>query len=182
MNKIMVAIFLFLAGWANVVYGVDDKAFGWKPVVDTQGKIVGMSNTGEQGGVLTLTCDAKSKRLKADYHFGGTSYDFYIFRRFGVVDMTKSDMDGKFYVGAGLTRQSDVYYNITTADKAFAIARFPVGSKAIWDHAISTQAPMGPQLLQEGDEVFLAGDDYQQYVKALSLNCPVNENTETSVF
>ena len=183
MKKIVVVAFaLALIGFANVVYAVADKDFGWKPVVDESGKIIGMNNKGEQGGLLTVTCNIPTKKLKMTYHYGTKDFDFYLFRRFGVVNMTNADVDGKFYVGAGMTRQSDVYYNLANADKAFSIARWPVGSKAIWDHAVASESPTGPDLKQEGDENFLAGDGWKAYLKALDANCPINPKATVAVF
>lgn len=180
MKKIVAA--LILALFAFSAYAVADKDFGWKPVVDNGGKIIGMSNKGEQGGLLKLSCDIATKKLKMEYHYGKKDFDFYLFRKFGMVDLTHNDTDGKFYVGAGITRQSEVYYNVMNADKAFTVARWPVGSKLIWDHAVKTQSPTGPEITQEGDEVFLAGDGWKPYLKALDANCPINPNSTAAVF
>lgn len=182
MKQIVIAFVVALLGFVNIAHAENGKEYGWKPVVDTAGKITGMSNVGEQGGVLTLTCDVATKNLKMNYRFGGNDYDFYLFRKFGAVALDKPNQEGLFYVGAGLTTQSEVYYVVLNSNKAFTVARFPIGSKAQWDHAAASKSPVPPQLIQEGDEVFLAGDEWKPYLKALDANCPIRTNSNAAIF
>lgn len=182
MKKIVIAVALCLIGFSSIAYGAPDKEYGWMPVVDNKGKITGMTNQGEKGGQLTLTCDVATKHLKVNYRFGGNDYDFYLFRKFGTTELTKPNQEGIFYVGAGMTPQSEVYYVVLNSDKAFTIARFPLGSKAMWDHAVTSQDPAGPKIIQEGDEVFLAGDGWKPYLKALDANCPISPSADKAIF
>lgn len=101
MKQFVIAFVVALLGFVNIAHAENGKEYGWKPVVDTAGKITGMSNVGEQGGVLTLTCDVATKNLKMSYRFGGNDYDFYLFRKFGAVEMDKPNQEGIFYVGPG---------------------------------------------------------------------------------
>lgn len=181
----LLKVFLFaLIGFAFVAHGASltDADYGWKSVIDKNGKITGLSNIGEQGGLLKVTCNADTHRLKVTYSFGKQEYDMFVFRKFGVVDMKQPGSDGKFFYGTGMTTQAVVYFNVLTADKAFTIARFPIGSKVIWDNAIKNKAANAPEIKQEGDENFLAGEGWKATLRSMSTDCPFNANDEDGIF
>jgi hypothetical protein len=182
MKKFIIALTIALVGFANIAYGSTDMDYGWKPVVNAEGKTVGMSNVGEQGGLLNLVCDVKSHNLKLTYSMGATVYDMFVFRKFGITNMNESGNAGKFVVGTGTTSQADVFYNVLVSDKAFVIARFPIGSKSAWDKAVATNAANGPDIRQEGDETFLAGDTWKPLLKSLSVECPFKADDKTPIF
>lgn len=143
-------------------------------------KITGMYNVGEQGGVVSLVCNAKTHKLVMTYSHNGKIYDMFVFRKFGVIKMDSNDTAGKFFVGSDTVSQADVYYNVMNADKSFTIARFEVGSKAKWD--IAVKAGSIPEIRQEGDEQFLVGDDWKKLLGALSIDCPFNGTDVTPIF
>lgn len=181
MKKIylMVVLFVSLTMFATVAQA---RTYGWEPLLDSKGSQIGMQNVGEQGGFLTLSCDTKTHKLKMTYSMGSDVYDFFIFRKYGVIDVTGTDRAGKFYVGSDLTSQGDVYYNVMNADKAFAISRFEKGSKAKWELSVQSKSPTPPTLKQEGEETFLVGDDWKKLLKPLAVQCPVNFQPDQPIF
>jgi hypothetical protein len=181
MNKFIIACIISLFGFA-VTTQAAEREFGWQPSINSEGKTVGMFNVGESGGLLNLVCDAKTHKLKMSYSVGSKVYDMFIFRKFGVTDMTDTTTAGKFFVGSMMTTQGDVYYNVMNADKAFSIAFFPVGSKAKWDKAVSEQSTTGPEIEQEGTEMFLTGETTKVLLKTLTTDCPVNFEPKEPVF
>lgn len=183
-NIVAIAIAVGLIFFATVAQAKTDEDFGWKAIVDHKGVIMSLSNIGDQGGLLTLTCDVKTHKLNMVYSTSdNTVYDMFVFRKFGVADMTTNDDAGKFIVGGGVTSQGSVYYNVLNANRAFVIARMPVGSKALLNKAVKNNDPEAvKQITQEGDEYFVAGDDVKRLLGALSVDCPVNSNSKDPIF
>lgn len=154
---------------------VPQKDMGWHVTVkDANGKITAMAATGEQGGQLTFACDVKTHKLGMRYSLGGVLYDFVTVRRIGATDMTT--MAGKMVLGSGMTTQHQAFLNVLDNDIAFVVARFPVGSQHAWEEAARLKLEEGPNIMQEGDEYFIAGkEDWKLWLQEISKSCPVDK-------
>lgn len=181
--KKFIVMLLTVVSLFSVSAMATDTEEGWKPVTDINtGKLTAITNTGDHGGQLTLSCDGKSHKLVMTYVGGGNHYDLFVFRDFHQTDMSSSDRDGKFIVGMNATTQGDVYYNVLKAKQAFVIARFPVGSGAKYLRAVATGDTSVPEIQQEGEEMFLAGSDMKEMLRKLSKDCPVDLNKTKIIF
>jgi hypothetical protein len=181
MKKVIIALLCVVGLFTGSAMASE---FGWKalPAIPGAPHLIGMTNRGEQGGELALICNTQTHKLNLTYNGGGKQYDVFVFRKFGVTDMNTQDRAGKFIVGMMGTTQSDVYYNVLNADKAFVVARFPIGTKAAYDKAIANNATNMPAIQQEGDEFFLVGDDWKKLLKDISVQCPVNFDKDKVIF
>jgi len=183
MKKFFICLSMIIAFFSLPAVALNQTDFGWKVLNDANGKKIGISNTGEQGGFLVLSCNDETHKLKMTYSFNGKMYDMFVFRKFGVVDLNQTGNAGKFVVGAGMVSEQEVYWNLRTADTAFTIARMPVGSKAKFDHAILTNSPNGPDIQQEGDENFIVGKgDMKVLLWGLSEHCPLDLEDKLPIF
>lgn len=174
-GMIMIIAFFSVSSFADTV------THGWKFSENRKDGNTAMYNVGEQGGVLTLVCDVKTHKLQMNYTYKFKEYDLYVFRKFGVTDMESPSNEGKFIVGMDSTTQHVAYYNVLEADKAFSITRFPIGAKGTYEKAIAANKNI-PAIQQEGDEYFLAGDDWKPMLKILAASCPINPEQDKPIF
>ncbi|UQT03365.1 hypothetical protein YUBABA_01590 [Serratia phage vB_SmaM-Yubaba] len=170
-NIILVAVSLF----ASSVF-----AAGWEIDSTNGNKLTSIINSGDQGGVLKLSCDTSTKKLALQYMFEGKVYDFFVIRKFG--DINGSVAEGKISIGLGTTTQAQVFKELMFNKGAIAVIRFPVGTKAIWDKAIEDVAPVPPALEQEGEEFFLTGNDITTLMNKIGSSCPFNPADKDPIF
>jgi len=180
MKKLLICLAMVIS-FFSVSSFAEEVSHGWKFSETRKDGNTAIYNIGEQGGVLTLSCDVKTHKLNMEYAYKFKKYDLYVFRDFGVTDMSTSSHEGKFIVGMNSTSQNVAYYNVLRADKAFVITRFPVGSKGIYEKAIAANKNI-PEIQQEGDEYFLAGDDWKPMLKILAASCPINPEQDNPIF
>lgn len=181
--KTLISALMFVVVLFSTAAFAED--YGWKELTfqDSSMKhLIGMTNRGDQGGEVALICNTKTHKLNMTYNGGGKQYDLFVFRKFGVTNVDTPDTAGKFLVGMEVTTQADVYYNVLNADKAFAVARFPVGTKAIIDKAIAKTPNNLPVIEQEGDEFFVVGNDWKNLLGKISKECPVHFNNDQVIF
>jgi hypothetical protein len=179
--KTLFAALLVVSAFFSVSVSASDADFGWKELVAPGTKLIGMTNRGEEGGEIAVICNPETHKLNVTYSVNGKQYDLFAFRKFGINDLNTSDRAGKFVVGLMMATQGDVYYNVLSADKVFQVARFPIGSKAVFEKAIASLNPQQPKIDQEGSEYFLVGNDWKKLLGKLSAQCPVNKDANTPV-
>lgn len=182
-GKVIVGMIVFLAVIAvlTVLFTGKANAAGWEvDNVTTDGRVMSIHNRGDQGGFLKLTCDADTKHLSLQYLFEDKEYDFFMFRNFGDTDMTNTR--NKLLVGMGVTTQADVFRTLLVNSVAFSAARFPIGTKAIMDEAFRTKKPNPPELIQEGEEYFLAGTEVGSLLNKIGATCPFVTDDQTVIF
>lgn len=181
MKKFIAVLVSLVVLVSTSVMATPESDFGWKELQVPGTKLIGMTNRGEEGGEIAVICNTETHKLNVTYSADGKQYDLFAFRKFGMNDLNTSDRAGKFVVGLKMTTQGDVYYNVLSADKVFQVARFPIGSKAIYEKAIASLNPQQPKIDQEGSEYFLVGNDWKKLLGKLSAQCPVNKDANTPV-
>lgn len=181
--KKLISALMFVAALFSGFAVAEANKVGWVPISSLSGdNIIGMTNTGSQGGKLTLLCNTQTHKLRMDYIGGGNNYDLFVFYSGDNPNMSFPDLDGKFIVGLNSTTQGQVYYNVLKAKETFVIARFPVGSGAKYLQAVATGNSNIPEIQQEGDEQFFAGPDMRYMLHKLSSSCPIDQNKDQAVF
>lgn len=180
MKTLFAALLTVVAFFSASAFAVDED-YGWKELSVPNSKLIGMVNRGEMGGEIALICNTETHKLNVTYTGGGKQYDLFVFRKFGVQDMDTPDTAGKFIVGMMSTTQGDIYYNVLNATKAFEVARFPVGSKAIFAKAAAHPDTLKEPVEQEGSEYFLVGNDWKKLLGKLNTHCPFNLNADMPV-
>lgn len=168
-----------IAGILSLVVGKAHAA-GWVKDTISENKLTSIINSGDQGGVLKLTCDVNTKHLALQYMFEGKVYDFFIIRKFGDID--GNSPEGKIGVGMGTTTQAQVYKGLINNKGAISVVRFPVGTKAIWDKAIENDGELPPALEQLGEEFFLTGSDVLPLMNKIGAGCPLVPGDQTPIF
>lgn len=152
---------------------------GWHREKSPFENLIIMESHGDQGGVVSLICNRDTGRLNMTYSFKGKQYDFFILRNFGDTDLTK--FTGKLIIGTGTIDQPTLFWNVMKNEHAFVIARFPIGSKAKWEASMKDPKSHGPDLDQEGDEYFVAGQYTKMLLNHLGSGCKFDPADNTPI-
>lgn len=152
---------------------------GWVPSPPVFNTLVSITNRGDQGGELTVSCNKETKNLVMTYSLGGKQYDFFFVRNFGDIDQEPAT---KLLIGSGATSQATTYYNLMRNDRGFIVGRFPIGTKANWDKAIQEKSKVGPDMVQEGEEFFISGPEIKGLLNNLAAVCRFNPEDQTPIF
>lgn len=183
LTLVMGMVFSAMVMVTNTV-GAEEQQNGWVPVSDVKtGELIGMSNTGDHGGKLSLLCDVKTHKLYMTYEGGNNRYDLFVFyHNVDQGEMNTRGTENKFIVGLNRTTQKEVYYNVLKAKQTFVIARFPVGTGAKYLKASALGDGSVPVIQQEGDEMFSTGLAMRDMMRKLSVSCPISQNKGQAIF
>lgn len=153
--------------------------FGWGiNAMNAQKKTLGIINVGDDGGILKLTCDEKTKMLNIAYESEGRLYDFYVIRRFGE---TATDGKGTAMIGGKILSQAGLYNTILNAEGGFSIVRYPIGTQQRWFDNIESKR-INAKYVPEGEEFFITGDIVWLQIEEMVKTCPFNPGDKTPLF
>lgn len=149
-----------------------DRSVGWVGVskdVDTE-EVIGITATGDRGGVITLTCRS-DKTIKATYKSpGGKFYDMWAMRNYGHNFDSKKDW---LLAGSEAHTTLDVYTFLLRAEYAFIVDSFEIGSKTKFEKSVE-MGKGAPKLKEsnEAPETFVTTEIISGYVQQMAKSCP----------